>query len=306
MAVQPKFDGFRALLYTPLQADEPVLLQTRRGALVQDLFPDLTAAARSLPNGLVLDGELAVLDPHNQLSFTAVQHRATAGRNARALAAEMPAHFIAFDVLQNQGQELLNAPFAHRRDVLEALFAGHRLLPPWTLCPSTTDPATAGEWLHEWTDVPGIEGVVVKSLTGLYRPGARGWTKIRRRNTTEALIGAITGSLHHPEVLLLGRYDTTGRLRLVGKTVPLKPGPARDLAEHLTAAGPDHPWTGVRFTASWTSRTPLEPVLVAPVLVAEISADVSQDHGVWRHPLRYERLRLDASEVDVPQFGEAQ
>ncbi|MDQ0798297.1 ATP-dependent DNA ligase [Streptomyces sp. B1I3] len=304
MAVQPKFDGFRALLYTPLREGDPVLLQTRRGALVQDRFPDLTAAARSLPNGLVLDGELAVLDPHGQLSFTALQRRATAGRNAPVLAAEMPAHFIAFDVLQSDGQELLAEPFARRREVLEALFAGHWLGPPWTLCPSTTDPVIAGEWLYEWTDVPGLEGVVAKSLTGRYRPGVRGWTKVRRRNSTEALIGGVTGSLHRPHVLLLGRHDTTGRLRLVGKTAPLKPGPARDLADHLTAADPDHPWTGVRFTASWNSRTPLEPVLVAPVLVAEISADVSQDHGVWRHPLRYERLRLDASEADVPQFGE--
>ncbi|MEV5296230.1 ATP-dependent DNA ligase [Streptomyces sp. NPDC053741] len=304
MAVQPKFDGFRALLFTPLHAGDPVLLQTRHGALVQDRFPDLAAAARSLPSGLVLDGELAVLDPHGQLSFTALQRRATAGRNAPALAAEMPAHFIAFDVLQSDGQELLEEPFARRREVLEEQFAGHRLGPPWTLCPSTTDPATAGEWLHEWTDVPGVEGVVIKSLTGRYRPGVRGWTKIRRRNSTEALIGAVTGSLHRPQILLLGRHATTGHLRLVGKTVPLKPCPARDLAEHLTAAGPDHPWTGLRFTASWNSRTPLEPVLADPVLVAETSADVSQDHGVWRHPLRYERLRLDADAADVPPFGE--
>ncbi|MFG2590298.1 hypothetical protein [Streptomyces sp. NPDC048438] len=27
---------------------------------------------------------------------------------------------------------------------------------------------------------------------------------------------------------------------------------------------------------------------------------MSQGHGVWRHPLRYERLRLDATETDVP------
>ncbi|MDX3328216.1 hypothetical protein PV405_26755 [Streptomyces sp. ME02-6979-3A] len=101
MAAQPKFDGFRALLYTPLHAGDPVLLQSRRGALVQDRFPDLTAAARSIPNGLVLDGELAVLDRHGQFSFTALQRRATAGRNARVLAAEMPAHFIVFDVLQS-------------------------------------------------------------------------------------------------------------------------------------------------------------------------------------------------------------
>ena len=136
-----------------------MLLQTRRGALVQDRFPDLAAAARSLPAGLVLDGELAVLDHHGQLSFTALQRRATAGRNARVLAAEMPAHFIAFDVLQSDGQELLDEPFARRREVLEALFADHRLAPPWTLCPSTTDPAIADEWLYEWTDVPGVEGV---------------------------------------------------------------------------------------------------------------------------------------------------
>ncbi|MEU2681339.1 ATP-dependent DNA ligase [Streptomyces sp. NPDC007107] len=306
MAAQPKFDGFRALLYTPLRTGDPVLVQTRRGALVQDRFPDLTAAARSLPNGLVLDGELAVLDPGGQLSFTALQRRATAGRNARALAAEMPAHFIVFDVLQSDGQELVDEPFARRREVLEALFADHQLGPPWTLCPSTTDPAIADEWLYEWTDVPGVEGVVLKSLTGRYQPGVRAWTKVRRRNSTEALVGAVTGSLHRPHVLLLGRYDTTGRLRLVGKTVPLKPGPARDVADHLTAAGPGHPWTGVRFTASWTSRTPLAPVLVDPVLVAEFSADTSQDHGVWRHPLRYERLRPDAADTDVPPFGEPQ
>lgn len=145
---------------------------------------------------------------------------------------------------------------------------------------------------------------MVKSLTGRYRPGVRGWTKVRRRSITEALIGGLAGSLHRPEVLLLGRYETTGRLRLVGKTVPLKPGPARELAEHLTAAGLEHPWTGVRFTASWKSRTLLEPVLVDPVLVAEFSADVSQDHGVWRHPLRYERLRLDTVAADVPLLDE--
>ncbi|WP_371606844.1 ATP-dependent DNA ligase (plasmid) [Streptomyces sp. NBC_01213] len=301
-AFQLKFDGFRALLFTPLRDGDLVLLQTRRGALVQDQFPDLVAAARFLPNGLVLDGELAVLDHHGQLSFTALQRRATAGRNARTLAAAMPAHFIAFDVLQIDGQELLDDPFVRRREVLEALFADHRLGTPWTLCPSTTDLAVAEMWLHEWTDVPGVEGVVAKSLTGRYRPGVRGWTKVRRRNTTEALIGGVTGTLRRPQVLLLGRYDTTGRLRLVGKTTPLKPGPALDLAGHLTAAGPHHPWTGVRFTASWNSRTLLEPVLVAPVLVAEISADVSQDHGVWRHPVRYERLRLDATDADVPRM----
>ncbi|MFD3613601.1 hypothetical protein ACFWXA_37325, partial [Streptomyces atroolivaceus] len=44
----------------------------------------------------------------------------------------------AFDILQVDGRELLDEPLWRRREVLEALFADHRLTPPWTLCPSTT------------------------------------------------------------------------------------------------------------------------------------------------------------------------
>ncbi|WP_327260259.1 hypothetical protein OG444_01175 [Streptomyces sp. NBC_01232] len=39
-------------------------MQTRRGSLIQDRFPDLVAAVeQQLPDGLVLDGELLVWDP---------------------------------------------------------------------------------------------------------------------------------------------------------------------------------------------------------------------------------------------------
>ncbi|MFG2409907.1 ATP-dependent DNA ligase [Streptomyces brevispora] len=269
MIVDPKFDGFRALLFTPLEDGQPVLLQSRRGAMYQARFPDLVAAAGQLPRGLILDGELTVLE-HGQLSFTALQRRATAVRQAKSLAVELPAHFVAFDVLQADGQELLKEPLSRRRRILEALFVEHRLTPPWTLCPSTTDLAVAHEWLDEWTDVPGIEGVVVKSGTGRYRPGARGsWYKVRRRSTTEAIIGGVTGSLRRPQVLLLGRFDINGRLRLVGKTIPLRSPAAAEVADQLTAAGSDHPWTGVRFTAHWGSRDFLDPVLVEPRCVAD-------------------------------------
>ncbi|MFI9064321.1 hypothetical protein ACIGQE_21020 [Streptomyces sp. NPDC053429] len=101
-----------------------------------------------------------------------------------------------FDVLQTDGRELLHLPYVERRARLEALFADHALTAPWTLCPMTTDPAKAREWLESWTDVSGVEGIVVKPLTSRYMPGRRGaWTKVRRRDTTEAIIGATTGTL---------------------------------------------------------------------------------------------------------------
>ncbi|MGW6684300.1 ATP-dependent DNA ligase [[Kitasatospora] papulosa] len=93
MLVDPKFDGFRCLLFTPVEDGQSVILQTRRGAMYQARFPDLVAAAGQLPRGLVLDGELAVLE-EGELSFTALQRRATAVRQAKVLAAELPAHFI--------------------------------------------------------------------------------------------------------------------------------------------------------------------------------------------------------------------
>ncbi|MFE7045650.1 hypothetical protein ACFU9X_41490 [Streptomyces atratus] len=48
----------------------------------------------------------------------------------------------------------------------------------------------------------------------------------------------------------------------------------------------------MKFSSAWGSREVLDAVLVRPDLVAEISADTAIDRvGVYRHPLRYMRLR---------------
>ncbi|MFJ9551873.1 ATP-dependent DNA ligase [Streptomyces erythrochromogenes] len=308
VAYEQKLDGHRAILFTAAGSGGRVVVQTRRGALVQDRWPDLVAAAEAqLPHCLVLDGELVVWDTEEgRLSFEALQRRAAArARGARALAARWPAYFVAFDLLQQDGQELLVRPYAERRALLENLFSSRGLTAPWTLVPQTTDLAKAREWLETWTDVSGVEGILIKPLNGRYLPGYRGWTKIRRRDTTEAIIGAITGTLARPGLLVLGRHDQDGRLRPVGRTVTLRPDPAQQVAELLTAAAPGHPWTGARFSAAWGSRDVLDTTLVHPDLVAEISADRAIDHGgVYRHPLRFRRLRQDVTVQDVPRFGE--
>ncbi|MFE4082903.1 ATP-dependent DNA ligase [Streptomyces sp. YIM B13502] len=301
---QPKLDGYRALLFTPNPRPGPVLLQSRRGALVQSRFPDLVLAATRLPDGLVLDGELLVWEG-GQFSFEALQRRAASGGwTAARLAEVLPAHFVAFDILQVEGQELLQEPYERRRAKLEGLFTEYALAPPWTLCPETDDVRAAHDWLTSWTEVPGVEGLVIRGREQRYIPGARGWYKIRRRDTTEGIVGAITGTLRRSQSLLLGRYDRDGVLRPVARSTQLHPDHARRFADLLTQAGTSHPWVGVRFTTSWGSRTPLEVVLVAPELVAEIDVDRAQDRGVWRHPARFVRLREDMAPEDVAAFGE--
>ncbi|MFK0142626.1 ATP-dependent DNA ligase [Streptomyces murinus] len=299
---QPKWDGFRALLFTPWPAPGPVLLQSRRGALMQARFPDLVRAASALPDGLVLDGELIVWSG-DHMSFEALQRRAaSSGRTAARLAEELPAHFVAFDILQAEGQELLHVPYAARRTRLESLFAEHRLTAPWTLCPETTDITLAREWLTSWTRVPGIEGLIVRGGRQHYLPAARALLKIRRRDTTEAVIGAITGPLGRPQSLVLGRVDQDGRLRPVARSTPVRPDAARQLAELLTPAAPGHPWEGVRLASTWGSHTPLDVTLVRPELIAEIIVDTARERGAWRHSVRLARIRTDMTVGDVPPF----
>nr|WP_051789357.1 hypothetical protein [Streptomyces sp. NRRL S-1022] len=131
------------------------------------------------------------------------------------LAAEMTASFVAFDVLQAGGRPLLKEPYAVRRARLERPFTKDAVAPPWLLCRATDDVRVAQEWLTTWTRQPGVEGLVIKGRAQHYPPGVRGWSKVRRRDTTEAVIGAITGTLARPRSLLLGRYDTPGILQPV-------------------------------------------------------------------------------------------
>ncbi|MFJ4007362.1 ATP-dependent DNA ligase [Streptomyces sp. NPDC090023] len=300
LSFQPKFDGYRGLIFTASAAVDSVQIQSRRGALLQSRFPDLVRAAAALPDGLVLDGELVVWD-ENRMSFEAVQRRAAAGsRSATQLAVQLPAHFIAFDLLQVDGEELLTTRYGERRDLLASLFAEQEIGPPWTLCPETEDVRVAQEWLSTWTDVPGVEGVVVRDRRQRYVPGSRGWYKIRRRDTTEAVVGAVTGTLEHPQTLVLGRYDEKGVLRAVARSTVLHPDQARRIGAQLTLARPGHAWEGVRFTTSWRSHTPLDVTLVEPEQVAEMSVDTAQAGGVWRHPVRVVRLRADMTPAEVP------
>ncbi|WP_239770497.1 hypothetical protein [Streptomyces sp. CL12-4] len=207
------------------------------------------------------DGELVVWEA-GRLVFERLQHRLARRRGVGALAAARawPAHLVVFDVLRLRGTDLTAWPYVRRRAALEALFAEAALSAPFTLCPSTTDPATAREWLT-WT-AAGLEGLCFKRLAEPYRPGARTWTKYKVRATADAIVGAVTGPVAAPRTLLLGRHDSTGMLRYTGRTAPLARAATDALAGLLTPAGGEHPWTGRTFTAGWGSRDVLVVTLV--------------------------------------------
>ncbi|MFG2291712.1 PASTA domain-containing protein [Streptomyces sp. NPDC048603] len=84
-------------------------------------------------------------------------------------------------------------------------------------------------------------GIVLKGMNTRYLTGYRGWTKIRRRDTIEAIIGAVTGT--SPAPVFSSSAATTRRAgcaRSAGR-YRCAPGVSRKVGEYLAAAGPGHP-----------------------------------------------------------------
>jgi ATP-dependent DNA ligase len=305
-AYEPKFDGWRCLVFCQPRG---VYLQSRAGRPLAGYFPEIARICRQvLPADVVIDGELVVWEPEGgRTSFALLQRRVSAGRRVLRLAMQHPAHLVVFDLLQADGQPLLDTTLADRRARLAALLA--EAPDQLALCPQTTQLSQAIEWLTAWTSA-GVEGLVIKGLAGRYQPGRRGWSKHRFKTTTEAIIAGVIGSASDPHALLLGRFDHHDRLRYVGRTHPLTPAQRADLASALTpairwrrGAGIDHPWPRP-LPASWTGQLgATEPVnyrQVEPEVVAEVRVDTAFEYGRWRHLAHHVRIRTDMSVYEVP------
>ncbi|MFI8193898.1 hypothetical protein ACIF8T_34935 [Streptomyces sp. NPDC085946] len=144
-----------------------IVLRSRRGTEMGPASPEIAAGAVHLPDATVMDGELVVWDTAGCLAFERLQNRlARRGAGPVRAAEEWPAHFVAFDLLRLSGTETTGWPYRRRRAALESVFAARRVFAPWSLCPSTTDPAAVREWLS-WASV-GMEGVVFKRFTDPY------------------------------------------------------------------------------------------------------------------------------------------
>jgi bifunctional non-homologous end joining protein LigD len=156
-----KWDGFRAIVSTEAGLE----VRSRRGWEMSDRLPGLA----TLPDGLVLDGELVAFGVGGRPSFPSLSLRVLHGR------ALIPVTLMLFDVLRAEGVDAMCLPHAERRALLEALDLEG---PAWRTPPVFDD----GEALLEATRLHGLEGVVAKRRSEPYRPGERGWVKVKHRD----------------------------------------------------------------------------------------------------------------------------
>lgn len=292
---EPKWDGYRLVV---VRSAAGTRLWSKQGRDLTDRFPDIAAAALAqVPAGTVLDGEVVVWNG-TRLDFGLLQQRmvSAVGRIGRLVAAH-PASYVAFDLLAGGGEDLRGQRLVRRRAALADVAA--RWAPPMQLSPSTTDVAEARQWFEDFRPA-GVEGLVAKGANTRYSPGRREWLKVKSWETTEVLAGGVIGTLERPGQLVAGRYRD-GELVVVGRTSPLSPAQAAELAAVLEPAGRNHPWPDRIGTGRFGGgRLSVPLTRVAPEVVVEVSADAALQAGVFRHPLRYVRIRPDLHASDLP------
>ncbi len=121
-----KWDGIRGQL---ILRDGAYFVWSRGEELMTERFPELARAIDHLPPGTVLDGELLVwhADKNHPESFNALQPRIGRKTVPKKLLAEAPVMLHAYDLLEWQGRDVRDQPFAERRALLESACAD---LPP--------------------------------------------------------------------------------------------------------------------------------------------------------------------------------
>ena len=278
---EPKWDGFRTIVF---RDGDDVHVQSRNGKPMNRYFPDIVEQALALPaQRYVLDGEMVVtVDGVQEFDLLSQRIHPAASRVER-LAKETPAALVAFDLLAEGDDTLLELPYTERRERLAAM-----VTEPVELTPATSDPDAAAQWLAGTG-----EGVIAKQSGAPYKPGERvGMVKVKRVRTADAVVAAFRFGKEPQTVgsLILGMYGEDGGLHVVGHTSSFGAKQKRELLELL------EPYrTGERGSGEpsrWKSDEELVWEGLRPELVCEVAFDHITGHRI-RHGAKFLRWRPD-------------
>src|SRR5574337_580818 len=289
---EPKWDGFRCLVF---KAGDAVELIGKSGKPLGRYFPEVLAFVRDLPfDQFVADGEL-VIETGGRLSFDALQMRLhPAESRIRKLAAATPARLVLFDLLvAPEGEVLTGEPFDKRRRALVAFGEMAERPGELIITPASQRIVRAREWL---TGMSGTDGVVAKRLDLPYQSGERAMVKVKRMRTADCVVGGFRYESRGREVgsLLLGLYDSDGKLNHVGFTSTIADSERSSLTRRLEALRGPPGFTGRApgGPSRWASERSAEWESVRPELVVEVRFDhVSEAR--FRHGTRLLRWRPD-------------
>lgn len=306
---EPKWDGFRAVIFRDGRDDDELLIQSRDTKPLNRYFPDLVETLKAdLPERCVLDGEVVIATDHG-LDFDALQLRIhPAASRVKMLAEQTPSSVIFFDLLSVGDEDLRELPFVERRKRLEDLLGSAK--PPIHITPATKDKDLAADWFRRFEGA-GLDGVMAKPTQGKYEPDKRVMLKVKHERDCDCVVagfrwhkdghGTAVGSL------LLGLYNDAGALQHVGVCASFTQAKRKELVEFLAPyrenALEGHPWAGWAGEEAdsqrmpggksrWSAGKDLSWQPVRAELVLEVAYEHMQGNR-FRHMAQFRRWRTD-------------
>jgi len=171
--VEWKYDGIRAQL---VRRAGGTWIWSRGEELVTERFPELHAAARALPDGTVLDGEIVVWLHGRPAPFALLQQRIGRKTLTKKVLADAPVRYVAFDLLELDGIDLRHEPQHVRRARLESVVEGSGSAAGDTATLALSPRVEAADWqtlaaLRAESRARGVEGFMLKHRDAAYGSG---------------------------------------------------------------------------------------------------------------------------------------
>src|SRR5258707_5984992 len=281
---EPKWDGFRGILEND---GGELALWSRNGRPLLRYFPELREVGELLPPHSALDGEIVIVRD-GKLDFDAMQPRLhPAESRVRKLSGEIPATFVAFDLLLWNKTKLHTKPIEERRAELERVADGV------SLSPVSDDVAQGRDWL-ETLQAAGFDGVIAKKLGLPYLPGSRdGVVKVKPYKTADCVVAGVrfkAGGRTTIATPLLGPYPQDRHLDYVGSA-------AVGAKRHDEIAALVLPLVDAKSDRHFSEPNrwgtgELEEQALKPKLVVEVRFDKLEKHR-FRHGTKLVRFRPD-------------
>ncbi len=193
-AAEYKYDGFRLQIH---KFNNKIMLFTRRLENVTEQFPDVVEAVKKHVDSsrFIIDSETAGIDPKTKkyLPFQSISQRIKRKYDIHELSVKFPVEVNVFDIIHHDGKSLLKTPFEERRKILE------NIIKPLSLVFKLSEKKIVSkeketEEFYKKSLSAGNEGIMLKNLQSVYKPGSRVGFGVKIKPTMDTLEVVIIGA----------------------------------------------------------------------------------------------------------------
>jgi len=194
-AIEFKYDGFRMMINKDEKGSVEIF--TRRLDNVTTQFPDAVKFVKEYVDAdtFIIDCEAVGFDGKTKKykPFQDISQRIRRKYDIEKLEKELPIELNIFDIIYYNGKSLINEPFKERRKVIEKII---KVFPYKIRLAEQiiTDSEEEAEKFYNKALEDNQEGVMVKNLEAIYKPGARIGYAVKLKPDARELDLVITGA----------------------------------------------------------------------------------------------------------------